>query len=70
LQPYQGLKKIFEKTLAVNKDLAAGHHRTVGDVETKKPAGRGLPAPAFREVIGKPLRQAQRRYDFLKEEDL
>lgn len=70
LQPYQGLKKIFEKTLAVNKDLAAGHHLTFDDLETKKPAGQGLPATAFREVIGKPLRQAKRRYDFLKEEDL
>ncbi len=70
LQPYQGLKKIFEKTLAVNKDLAVGHHLTFDDLETKKPAGQGLPATAFREVIGKPLRQAKRRYDFLKEEDL
>jgi len=70
LSPYLGLKKIFEKTLAVNKDLPEGHEMTFNDLEAKKPAQQGISANDFKSVIGKKLSAAKSKYDFLKKEDL
>lgn len=64
------LKNIFEKSLAVNKDLPVGHIITFGDLDSKKPKGFGMPASGFRDVIGRTLAVAKTRWDFLKEEDL
>lgn len=64
------LKNIFEKSLAVNKDLPAGHVIGFDDLESKKPKGFGMPASGFRDVIGRTLAVAKTRWDFLKEEDL
>jgi N-acetylneuraminate synthase len=68
--PYQHLKKIFQKSLAVNKDLPAGHQISFDDLESKKPSGLGIPAEDFREVLGKTLRNAKIKYEFLTSEDL
>ncbi len=70
LSPYLDLKKIFEKTLAVNKDLPIGHKLTFDDLEAKKPAQQGISANEFKTVIGKKLSVAKSKYDFLKKEDL
>ncbi len=67
---FQPLKNIFEKSLAVNKDLPAGHVIAVEDLEAKKPKGYGIPASQFLDVVGKNLTRPLDRYDFLQEEDL
>ncbi len=67
---YAGLKQIFEKSLAVSQDLPAGHCLTFADLEAKKPAGYGIPARQFREVLGKQLTRNLAQYDFLREEDI
>ncbi|MEN0048860.1 MAG: N-acetylneuraminate synthase family protein [Bacteroidota bacterium] len=67
---YSGLKKIFEKTLAVNKDLPAGSILKFEDLETKKPAQMGIAASKFKDIIGKTLKVDKKRYDFLKLDDL
>ncbi|MEM8907226.1 MAG: N-acetylneuraminate synthase family protein, partial [Bacteroidota bacterium] len=67
---YTDLKKIFEKSLAVSKDLPADHQLTFEDLEAKKPARMGISATAFKTVIGRRLKQAKRQYDFLSPEDL
>lgn len=67
---YMELKKIFEKSLAVNKDLPGGHVLTFEDLEAKKPFGYGIPAKQYRDVIGKILSKKKKRYDFLNEEDI
>jgi len=67
---YGVLKQIFEKSLAVNKDLPAGHSITVNDLEAKKPKGHGIPASQFREILGNKLARSLTRYDFLRDEDL
>ena len=67
---YSSLKSIFEKTLAVSRELPAGHLLTFEDLEAKKPAGQGIPASEFREVIGKQLNRSLRQYDFLCKEDI
>jgi len=64
------LKSIFEKSLAINKSLPAGHVLTFADLESKKPKGYGITATNFQEVIGKKLKGNLEKWDFLKEEDL
>lgn len=67
---FKDLKNIFEKSLAVNKDLPAGHILTFEDLEAKKPKGYGIEASEFNSVIGKKLTRELKQWDFLKEEDL
>ncbi|MEM1318960.1 MAG: N-acetylneuraminate synthase family protein [Bacteroidota bacterium] len=67
---YTELKGIFEKSLAVNKDLPAGHRLVFDDLEAKKPAKEGIAAAQFRDIIGRELKQPKSQYDFLKTEDL
>jgi len=68
LSPYTGLKKIFEKTIAINKDLPKGHTIMFDDLEAKKPANQGIPAHSFREIIGKKVNRDLEKWSFLKEE--
>lgn len=67
---YQGLKKIFEKSLAVNKNLKAGHLITFSDLEAKKPKGYGINASEFQDVLGKQLKRDKNQWDFLTLEDI
>ncbi len=67
---YLSLKKIFEKSLAINKDLPEGHLITFDDLEAKKPANYGIAASKFRDVIGKKLNKSLKQYDFLTDADL
>lgn len=62
---FSELKKIFEKSLAVNKDLPAGHILRQEDLEAKKPKGYGMPAMEFHQVIGKTLNRPLKAWDFL-----
>ena len=64
------LKQIFEKSLAVNKDLPKNHILTFDDLESKKPKGYGIDARRFQEVIGKALNKDMEQWDFLNEGDL
>lgn len=63
-------KKMFGKSLAIRRDLPAGHVLTLEDLESKKPEGFGVPARDFRSVVGKPLRHALAQYSFLTHEDI
>ena len=67
---YAELKRMFEKSLAVNKELPAGHVLRFEDLEAKKPAQQGISASDFKTVIGKRLKQAKAKYEFLRLEDL
>lgn len=69
-EAFTDLKRIFEKSLAVNKDLPVGHVLTFDDLESKKPAGQGLPARLYRDVIGKTLCVPKQRNDFLQKGDI
>lgn len=60
------LKKMFEKTLAVNRSLPKGHILRFEDLEAKKPAGHGIPAARFREVVGKELSTNVSAWQFLE----
>jgi N,N'-diacetyllegionaminate synthase len=52
---FKELKSIFEKSLALNKNLAKGHVITFDDLESKKPKGYGISATDFEKVIGRKL---------------
>ena len=67
---FKELKAIFEKSLAINKDLPKGHTITFADLESKKPSGFGISAQQFNDVIGKKLTKNKTKWDFLNEEDL
>jgi N,N'-diacetyllegionaminate synthase len=67
---FSTLKQIFEKSLAVNKDLPKNHILTFADLESKKPKGFGIDASRFQEVIGKCLNKDLKQWDFLNETDL
>lgn len=59
------LKRIFGKSLAINKDLQQGHIITVEDLEAKKPAECGIAANEYKKVIGSVIGCDMKRWDFL-----
>ena len=67
---FTDLKQIFEKSLAINKDLKAGHVLTFDDLETKKPKGYGIDASKFENVLVKKLLHDLKQWDFLNEGDI
>lgn len=69
-EKFLDLKKLFGKSLAVNRPLEAGHIISHDDLETKKPAGRGIDAADYQSVIGRKLAVSLEKYSFLNNEDL
>ena len=69
-EAFTSLKQIFEKSLAVNQDLAAGTIISREHLESKKPAGRGHPASDYIELIGKPTNRALKKWDFISSKDV
>lgn len=67
---FKALKNIFEKSLAVNKDLKKGHVLTFDDLEAKKPKGYGINPEKYKKVIGKALKADKRAWDFLNDKDM
>lgn len=70
IESLKPLKQIFEKSLAINKDLPKNHILRFEDLEAKKPKGFGILASNYKEVIGKPLKSDMKQWDFLNEDDL
>lgn len=67
---FSELKQIFEKSLAINKDLPKNHCITFSDLETKKPKGYGILASEYEKVIGRKVKKNMNKWDFLNENDL
>jgi N-acetylneuraminate synthase len=67
---FKDLKTIFEKSLAVNKDLEKGHILKFTDLEAKKPANKGIAAKEFETVIGKKIKRDLKQWDFLTIDDI
>lgn len=67
---FNDLKEIFEKSLAVNKDLKAGDVIKFADLEAKKPKGKGIEASKFQNILGKKLRKDLHQWDFINTEDI
>lgn len=69
-EAFTGLKEMFGRSLAVNKDLPVGSIIVKDDLECKKPAGHGVSASDFKNVIGRKLKRPLSKYDFLQVKDL
>lgn len=67
---FTDVKKIFEKSLAINKDLKAGDILTIDYLESKKPRGFGIAPSEFEKVLGKKLKNDLSKWDFLNWSDL
>jgi len=64
------LKGIFEKSLAINKDLPKGYALQFADLEAKKPKNHGINASQFEQIIGRKLNKSMKKWDFLNENEL
>lgn len=67
---FKELKDIFEKSLAVNKNLPAGHKLVFDDLEAKKPKGYGIEASKFEKLIGQELNRELKQWEFLNWGDI
>ena len=67
---FKELKNIFEKSLAVNRDMQIGDTITFDDLEAKKPFGYGISAKDYKSIIGKKLTKNLNKWDFLNKEDI
>ncbi len=67
---YLELKQIFEKSLAINKNLKKGHVLTFSDLEAKKPKGYGILASEYEKIVGKKLNKDLNKWGFLNVEDI
>ena len=64
------LKNIFEKSLAINKNLKKGSIIRFEDLETKKPYNIGIPASNYKKVIGNKINRDLTKWHSLKKNDL
>lgn len=64
---FSRMKSMFGKSLAVNRDLRKGERIQCTDLETKKPAGFGVAAARYQEVLGKTLTRDIAQWEFLTE---
>jgi N-acetylneuraminate synthase len=67
---FKELKNIFEKSLAINKDIKINNIITFNDLEGKKPSGYGINAKEYKKVIGKRINKDIKKWDFLTEKDI
>lgn len=64
------LRRMFGKSLAVNRDLPAGHVLVFDDLEGKKPSDAGIEVGELEQVIGRTLVSDKQRWEFLQQDDL
>ena len=67
---FADVKQIFEKSLAVNRDLEAGESIERQVLESKKPAGLGIPASQYERIQGRVLARPLKKWEFLNWTDL
>lgn len=63
------LRRIFGKSLTVNRDLPAGHILAWEDLEGKKPADAGVGVGEIEKVVGRVLVRSKIRWEFLQKGD-
>ena len=64
------IKKIFSKSMAINKDIKKNQIIKLNDLETKKPGGQGIDAKYYLKIIGKKANKDMKKNSFLKKSDL
>jgi N-acetylneuraminate synthase len=69
-EAFTDVKRLFGKSLCVNKDLPAGHTITFNDLDAKKPAGFGIAPSEYQNLVGKKLKTQLKQWEFLHLEDI
>ncbi|MCO6494383.1 MAG: N-acetylneuraminate synthase family protein [Bacteroidetes bacterium] len=64
------LKKMFGKSLALNRELKAGEIIKLEYLESKKPGNMGIPASDYKQVVGRRLKEDKQKWDFLNLGDI
>jgi N,N'-diacetyllegionaminate synthase len=64
------VREMFGKSLCVRRNMSAGETLQTGDLESKKPAGQGVPASQCERVVGKRLQRNLSQWDFIREDDV
>ncbi len=67
---FDEMRKLFGKSLATRLNLPANHIICQSDLETKKPAGKGIPAAEYQKLIGRKIRRALHANQFINWEDV
>lgn len=70
IKSFTELKRMFGKSLAVNKTLPKGHCIEFEDLESKKPADKGIASSDYSAIIGKKTIREISAFSFLTYEDL
>ena len=70
INQFENLRKIFGKSLSLNKNKKAGEIINIDDLESKKPAGYGIPAQQFEKVVGKTVNKKLVKWSFINWEDI
>jgi len=70
INKFEEVKKLFGRSIAINKSKKAGEIIKFDDLESKKPYGMGIDVKEFEKVIGKKLKINKKKWDFLKWEDI
>lgn len=67
---FSDMKIMFGKSLAVNKEKLKGEKVKLEDLESRKPAGRGIPAADYLQILGKRFVKDLKRGDFITHDDI
>ena len=67
---FMELKKIFGKSLAVNKNIKSGDVILFEHLEAKKPLDFGINAKDFKKILGKKVNKDIKKWSFIKAEDI
>jgi N-acetylneuraminate synthase len=70
VEQYAELKTMFGKSIALSVGLSEGDSLTFEVLESKKPAGQGIPAESYAQVLGKKVKRKIAAGEFLNWEDL
>ena len=70
INQFKGIRELFGKSLSLNKNKNAGEKINFDDLESKKPAGFGIPAQKFEKIIGKTLNKKLEKWSFINWEDI
>tara|TARA_B100000214_G_scaffold364641_1_gene331480 strand:- start:692 stop:1684 length:993 start_codon:yes stop_codon:yes gene_type:complete len=69
IEDYEEIKKLFGKSLSLNKDKNIGERIFIDDLESKKPYGHGIATKNFEMVIGKKINKNLKKWSFLNWDD-
>ena len=70
LVKFKSVKKIFEKSLSVNRNVKKGEILTEKILETKKPKGLGIEASEYEKILGKRFKHDLEQWSFITKIDI